>query len=916
MKRKLLRLPRSGSLDLGRIGRGLLLFMLPLARGLAGQLAGDGSTLTASREFDSPRLEAVGGAYSRVTVPGCETLQRVGAPLLPFQTIRLLLPPGGEVDKISVRLPGGEQVVPGNWRIEYGRMPVASPSGGSARPAAGAADGPDPAIYESDQPYPPARAELASVQRLGGHTIAVIRLYPVQYWPTLGRLEWTRQINLEVLLTSTASPAKGQPAPPGIPPQAHARERVERWVDNPEMLEAYEPATAPSKSSGQTYDYLLITKSNLVTAFQPLVDLKTQQGLAVRVQTIEILTNTFAGVDVPERIRNCIRDAYVNQGVRYVLLGGDTTAGLPSRTAYVYMGASEDPYLPTDMYYACLDGTWNNDGDARWGEPTDGPGGADLDLLAEVHVGRAPVDTVADVNIFVEKTVRYETQTHPYLTNALFLAEVLDELEVPPSQGGDMFVPLEPLFAGYQLTWLDDRFTVPEWVKQDALNAMNQSPHLVLFSGHGFYDTLIGWLRPFVRSIETPDLDQLTNQWPFLAYSVVCNVGQFDNDRFSPDAIGEEVVKRHSRGAFAGVFNSRFGYYDPQDEAKYSAEFQLGFFQNVLQQSKTNLGTANQLSKEGLLAKVENAGIMTYRYCYYEITLLGDPHAAWRSAASTPAEHQLVIASAFGGASPAVGAHAYAPGTGLTCQVTNSPAAGTYGTRYLCTGWSGTGSVPASGSSSLVAFTLAQDSQLTWLWKTQLWLAASAGLHGSVAAANGWQDRGTTATVSAIPAPYYHFDRWTGDVPAGSVTQATLQLTMDTPRTLTASFAEDVTSQGTPHWWLASFGWTNQLETAAGADTDHDGAAAWQEYFAGTSPVDETSVLRIASMGFSGPNLRLAWPSAAGRRYSIWAAAEPVGAGFLLVTNNLGATPPANTFVLDQPAANWRFFRIGVELAP
>ena len=31
-----------------------------------------------------------------------------------------------------------------------------------------------------------------------------------------------------------------------------------------------------------------------------------------------------------------------------------------------------ETYLPSDLYYSCLDGTYNYDGDDRWGEPTDG----------------------------------------------------------------------------------------------------------------------------------------------------------------------------------------------------------------------------------------------------------------------------------------------------------------------------------------------------------------------------------------------------------------------------------------------------------------------------------------------------------------------------------------------------------------
>ncbi len=35
----------------------------------------------------------------------------------------------------------------------------------------------------------------------------------------------------------------------------------------------------------------------------------------------------------------------------------------------------------------------------------------------------------------------------------------------------------------------------------------------------------------------------MTNEDLFLAYSVSCHAGRFDNDPFSPDSIAEELVK-------------------------------------------------------------------------------------------------------------------------------------------------------------------------------------------------------------------------------------------------------------------------------------------------------------------------------------------------------------------------------------
>lgn len=63
------------------------------------------------------------------------------------------------------------------------------------------------------------------------------------------------------------------------------------------------------------------------------------------------------------------------------------------------------------------------------------------------------------------------------------------------------------------------------------------------------------------------------------------------------------------------------------------------------------------------------------------------------------------------------------PGNGscsddITALVT-SPTPGGPGIQYICTGRSGNGNVPASGTASSVTFTITQDSTITWNWKTQ-----------------------------------------------------------------------------------------------------------------------------------------------------------------------------------------------------
>ena len=186
-----------------------------------------------------------------------------------------------------------------------------------------------------------------------------------------------------------------------------------------------------------------------------------------------------------------------------------------------------------------------------------------------------------------------------------------------------MFDPLLPSLKPFVVRWLDDRpLTTPRWTPADALRALSRSPRLALYNGHADTDQMMRLSRA--------DVGALSNQLPFLLYSVGCNAGQFDNDPFSPDCIAEEMMKLTRHGAFGVLCNPRAGWYAPREVERFSGEFQVRFFERLLRQGPTNLGRASQLAKHDLLGQVETSGLMPYRWCYYEITLLGDPHTSLR----------------------------------------------------------------------------------------------------------------------------------------------------------------------------------------------------------------------------------------------------------------------------------------------
>ncbi|MEW5766397.1 MAG: fibronectin type III domain-containing protein [bacterium] len=149
-------------------------------------------------------------------------------------------------------------------------------------------------------------------------------------------------------------------------------------------------------------------------------------------------------------------------------------------------------------------------------------------------------------------------------------------------------------------------------------------------------------------------------------------------------------------------------------------------------------------------------------------------------------EVTLTVVSPYDSPSPAAGVHSYSPGTSVTASVT-SPVSGPAGTRYVCMGWIGTGSVPSSGSNTSLTFTINQDSTLTWNWKTEYYLTTSVSPAGggTISPSSGWYESGQSVALTAVPASGYHFSGWSGDL--SGMTNPT-SLIMSGPKSVTANF--------------------------------------------------------------------------------------------------------------------------------
>ena len=268
----------------------------------------------------------------------------------------------------------------------------------------------------------------------------------------------------------------------------------------------------------------------------------------------------------------------------------------------------------------------------------------------------------------------------------------------------------------------------------------------------------------------------------------------------------------------------------------------------------------------------------------------------------------LSISTPYSTATPASGSYTLPYGTLINASVVAPlPLADTI--RRDCGGWTLTGHTPSTGTTSQVSFVLTNNAALTWNWHISFKLTALAGPNGAVSPTNSWHQQGYTAIVTSYPSSYYHLLEWLGDTAGAGLDGASLILPMIEPRTVTASFAPNLTpTHGVPEYWLAAYGWNEAFDTAAESDADSDGMATWKEWRADTDPTNRFSLLALTTLQPASNSWALTWIGGVIRTQQVEFANAPVGPWHPIFTN-LPPTSVTNSLTPTSPTSNG-FYRI------
>jgi len=190
----------------------------------------------------------------------------------------------------------------------------------------------------------------------------------------------------------------------------------------------------------------------------------------------------------------------------------------------------------------------------------------------------------------------------------------------------------------------------------------------------------------------------------------------------------------------------------------------------------------------------------------------------------------------------------------------------------------------------------------------------AAWLNSSVSGVNGPGVLGTlTVTlppnVTANSAYRVHFTHFSASPNGLAVFHATVQDGLITVGNRTGSSWGD----GIPDAWrLVYFGTVSNMLSAANADPDGDGASNWQEYIAGTNPLDGTSVFKfLPAAPVNGSSFTLQWPSVVNKNYTLQSSSSP-GTGWTTVGNLIG-NGQTMQWTDTNAAASARFYRAQVQ---
>lgn len=553
--------------------------------------------------------------YIEVSIPGGQTWGTPSDPMLPWLGVKLLMPLGNEAKQIHVSLSNPQTislsspVAPLQQQYPFSQtqiMPKALPN---------------PTIYNVDQYWPAQPFNALRTEFIAGHPIAFSAICPFEYNPIKSELIFYRNIKIEV---DYAPGDRSSEALRLLKQDSFITDFISRSVDNQSSVPRYETRT-------DGYEYIIVIDQAKVNQWTPLKDFYSDRGFSTMLKPIQEITSQYNGVDTQEKLRNFFIDMYQNNSMRYALLAGDTDV-IPHRGLYVNFSQAgqTDADIPADMYYSCLDGNWNNNGNSFWGEMYE------ADLAPEFAIGRFCYNNDTEIANFINKVMVYQVAPiESTIKSSAFVGEYLWD---GPTWGGDY---MDEMIGGSSMhgyttigvptTWntptLYDRTYGYEngWGGPQIRALLSAGHNLVNHLGHSAttYN-----MRLNNNGVTTNAITNNGGNQNFSIYFTQgCYAGAFDNRDTNPGQyVGDCITEKFTSIANAAVgmiAHSRYGWGMQGSTNGASQYLHRQYIDAIFGENINALGYTLVDSKIDNIPFITNSPVMYW--VTYETNLIGDP---------------------------------------------------------------------------------------------------------------------------------------------------------------------------------------------------------------------------------------------------------------------------------------------------
>ena len=536
--------------------------------------------------FPNPQLVRI-GEYDLLKMPNCSHISVPRHPQLPIKSVVVKLPLKSDLISLDVNVKN-ESLNKTYFVLPASKpLPLNSPSKTSNN-----FSDPDPSIYESDEFYPKHWYDYRvgngidpETQKRVKHVI--VYFYPLRYSPRQGKILFAKNATIEVIYEEPIGKPMGQ-----------------RELDN-----------------------LVITSTLLHPQALSLAQWRNSTEVLTKVVTTDWIYGHYDGVDHPEMIRNCIKDFVSKFDIIYVTIFGDDDQ-VPVRYAYVPDGYETSPLVPTDLYYADLDGSWNDNGDDLYGDI----GNDTIDGVPDVYVGRIPPSFVETAQDVVDKIIAYEQNLNKSdeWFNRILLSGTDPFSAYEGPEGEILQEYIASLWRAGNRTRLYE--TDGTLTTSNLASEFNKGCCFASFAGHGNPDAwaigewFFGLLPVLWSSYHVRDL---VNEFRLpVVTAMACSTARFDEDT---DCIGEWFVMNPNGGAIGYFGATRIAWAYVGESVRYGLLGEMVW--HVYQAFNESYSTLGEMWGFSLLEYIQNNPLDTYfedqgylnEKTVMEYMLFGDP---------------------------------------------------------------------------------------------------------------------------------------------------------------------------------------------------------------------------------------------------------------------------------------------------